>query len=193
MAPVVSTGVSAQFLTRHPCTGTMLIFSGSFNGKTFKLCVSPLYRGHANLLRKGIVRVFLAQGTFKKKSLCPSISIVGKKLSHTSSLHWEACHSALYCSTEKNLELCVSSLCQGHPYQKKKLESCVSSLRDDLPKDLPTKCMRSPSLCPCFGKTHRLPAHHLTHHWSIAPASPVPPHPLLAPPQSGRVVSILRQ
>ena len=156
----------------HPCTGVMLIFSER------ELSVSSLRRGHS-----------------KKKSLCPSISIVGKKTFLTR----HPCtgrHVILLCIVQRK----STSNCACHPCarairakKKKKLELCVSSLRDDLPKDLPTKCMRSPSLCSCFGKTHRLPAHHLTHHWSIAPASPVPPHPLLAPPQSGRVVSILRQ
>ena len=50
------------------------------------------------------------------------VSSVRKKRSHTSSLHWEPCKSALYRSTEI-LELCVSSWCQGHAYLHRKKNS----------------------------------------------------------------------
>ena len=57
---------------------------------------------------------------------------VEKIPSHTSSLDLGPCQSALYRSTEKNLEWCVSSLMLIFSVaKKKKLKSCESSLRRD--------------------------------------------------------------
>ena len=95
MAPIVTTGDSSweklHFSRVILALGTMLIFSGSLNGKkNLKLCVSSLCGGHANLLRKGFFLCLPCAGAIQKK-----ITVSFKP-------------------TTTHLELCVSSLCWGH-------------------------------------------------------------------------------